>query len=103
MPTTSERVFRVIGEAVDELNRGLPREKRAQKEPESPLYSESGTLDSLSLATLVVLAEIKLEEEFGQTISLADEKAMSEKRSPFRTVGTMTEYAAHLLRENGHS
>ena len=102
MPTTNERVLRAIGEAVDELNRGLPRERRAQKGPESALYSESGSLDSLSLATLVVLTEMKLEKEFGCTISLADEKAMSQRRSPFRTVGSMAEYATLLLEENGH-
>lgn len=99
---TAERVLQTIVAAVDEFNQGLPADKQIAPTPEAILFGEQGKMDSLGLATLVVLSEQKIHEEFGCALSLADEKAMSQKRSPFRTVGTMADYVTQLLKEPGN-
>jgi D-alanine--poly(phosphoribitol) ligase subunit 2 len=64
---------------------------------ETPLFGREGILDSLALVTLIVAVEQALEDTFGMSISLADEKAMSQQHSPYRTIGTLAEYAQHVL------
>ena len=102
MKTIEERVQQSLLAAIDELNLGLPAKSRVGKDPDAVLFGEAGKLDSLALATLVILSEQKIAEEFGAPISLASERAMSRKRSPFHTVRTMAEYASELLKETSN-
>lgn len=97
--TAKERVLQCVLTAVEELNAGLPREKRLAKSPEVVLFGEQGALDSMGLATLVVLSEQRVEEEFGRPISVADERALSQHRSPFRTIETLADYITLLVEE----
>jgi acyl carrier protein len=64
---------------------------------ETPLFGREGVLDSVGLVTVVVAVEQAIEDNFGVSVSLADEKAMSQTRSPFRTVGSLAEYARGLI------
>jgi acyl carrier protein len=43
--------------------------------------------------------EVALQERFGKPIPLANDQAMSQRRSPFLTVGTLTEYIKRRLEE----
>lgn len=95
----NERVIQSIFSAVDELNQQLPKEHRVEKSIENPLFGRSGSLDSLGLVTLIVAVEQKIEEEFGTAIVLADENVMSQKNSPFLTIGTLVEHVSALLEE----
>ena len=75
----------------DEL--GLTEELTAETE----LFGRDGVLDSMGLVTLVVSLEQAIEDRFNVHASLADEKALSEARSPFRTVATLADYAASQI------
>lgn len=61
------------------------------------LFGKSGILDSMGLVSLVVAVEQAIEEKYNIAISLADEKALSQKNSPFRTVSALAEYAVSLV------
>jgi len=63
------------------------------------LFGRKGILDSLGLVTLIVNIEQKLNEDYGTTITIADERAMSQERSPFRTVGSLIQYISLLIEE----
>lgn len=67
----------------------------------TPLFGDSGILDSLALVALVVAVEQAIEDELAVSISLADEKALSQQRSPYRTIGALADYAGGLIRETG--
>ena len=56
-------------------------------------------MDSLALVSLITDLEEKISDEFDEDIVLADEKAMSQRTSPFRTVESLTEYISKLLEE----
>lgn len=59
---------------------------------DSILFGPGGVLDSVDFVSLILDIEQAVEEETGKHISLADEKALSQKNSPFRTVNTLAEY-----------
>jgi D-alanine--poly(phosphoribitol) ligase subunit 2 len=71
----------------------LPRELGS----ETPLFGREGILDSLGLVTLIVAVEQALEDVFGVSVSLADDKAMSQQHSPYRTIGTLAGYAQRVV------
>jgi acyl carrier protein len=64
---------------------------------DTPLFGRQGLLDSMGLVTLVVAVEQAIEDELGLSVSLADERALSQRNSPYRTVGTLADYAGTLL------
>jgi acyl carrier protein len=58
---------------------------------DSPLYGDAGSLDSMALVNLIADIEDAVSESFDASIALADEKAMSTKNSPYRTVSSLTD------------
>jgi acyl carrier protein len=61
------------------------------------LLGPGGAVDSLGLVRLVMVVERRVEDDFGVPVSLTDEKAMSQRNSPFRSVGAMIEYLSAQL------
>ena len=86
--------------SVKEINEQLPQELQLSESRGTVLFGKDGKLDSLGLVNLLVIIEQNIEDEFDVSITIADEKAMSQKRSPFRTIGTLADYIDMLLREN---
>ena len=58
---------------------------------ETALYGQGGALDSMALVNLIADIEEALAEQFDASIALADEKAMSAKNSPYRSVSSLTD------------
>jgi len=63
------------------------------------LIGRNSVLDSLGLVNLIVSVEQKLSEDHDIAVTIADERAMSQEKSPFRTVGSVTDYIALLIQE----
>lgn len=57
------------------------------------LVGQGARLDSLGLVTLIVDVEQRIGDEAGVRVTLADERAMSAAKSPFRTVGSLVDHA----------
>ncbi|QCD51835.1 hypothetical protein [Campylobacter sp. RM16192] len=55
--------------------------------------------DSVGLVGFLIELEEKIYDEFGKNITLADEKAMSQKTSPFINIKTLTKYIQKCLNE----
>ena len=99
-----EKLLNIIVNMVEEINSQRSDKVLIEKGIRAPLYGEDGPLDSLALVSLIVAVEQEIEDEFLLTVTLADEKAMSSKNSPFRTVGTLVEHVHRLIKdekENG--
>lgn len=86
--------------AIEEINQHLAVTAVLEPAPETVLYGGGSGLDSLGLVNLIVAVEGALAEELDVEITLADEKAMSQESSPFRTVNTLVEYIVSRLEEN---
>lgn len=97
MPT--EILEKMIYPVVDEIALNLPDPAALRKVPEMPLFGTGAALDSLGLVSLIIAVEQKVEEETGKQLRLVNEKAMSRKNSPFRTLASLAEYVNELLKE----
>ena len=86
--------------AVTEFNEQLDAEHKLELDVGARLPGRSSKLDSFGLVNLIILVEEKLNEKFDSSITLADERAMSQEHSPFRSVKTLADYAYTLLSEN---
>ena len=94
-----EKIESVIISALIELNDELENEELNNPTSKTTLFGGSGILDSLALVSLITDVELLISDEFGKDIILADEKAMSQRTSPFGSVSTLTRYIEILLRE----
>jgi acyl carrier protein len=69
---------------------------------DTPLLGPGSVLDSLGLVTLLVDIEQKVRSEYGASVTIVSDRAMSQKNSPFRSVGALTDYLCLLAAETGH-
>ncbi len=103
MDTTTiaqEEVLMLVYEALDEVNATvLAPDRELVKSPETLLFGEGSQIDSLALVGLIVCIEQRAGEQFGAVITVVNEKAMSLRNSPFRTVGTLAEYVTELIHD----
>ena len=93
------RVERLVAAALDEIAEDLDEPIDDSVDSDVLLYGEGGQLSSLMLVTLLVSVEQALEDEFDVSVVLADERAMSQSTSPFRTARSLTDYASELVSE----
>lgn len=63
------------------------------------LFGGEGVFDSLALVNLVLAVEEAVEERYEVAVTLADERAMSQSTSPFRSVRSLADYTSRLIEE----
>ena len=95
----NERIKKVIINSIEEINQQLQKENQLEKSTNTILFGKDGKLDSLGLVNLLVIIEQNIEDELQVIITLADERAISQRNSPFRTVKTLADYIEMLLDE----
>ena len=95
MTATREQVQQLLFDCIREYAEQARRKVEAQAD--TPLIGPGAAVDSLGLVMLVTAFEAKLNETFDAQLVLASESAMSMNRSPFRSVGALTDYALELL------
>jgi acyl carrier protein len=88
-----------VYKAVDSVNSMQPAESQIVKDPATTLFGPGGVLDSLGLVTLIADLEGVLIQDCGVSVTLADDRAMSQKSSPFRTIESLAQYVEILIRE----
>jgi acyl carrier protein len=89
----------LVKAAVKELSDELGYEGLRQPSADTVLFGGAEGIDSLSLVQIVAEVERAVEDKFGKRVVLADERAMSRRQSPFRTVGTLAELVEERLAE----
>lgn len=63
------------------------------------LIGKKAVLDSLSLVNLIISVEQEINDKYGLSITIADDRAMSMEKSPFRSVGSLSDYIWFLIEE----
>lgn len=97
-PVTNEAVLSVVLEALRNANLARDAEAQLQVTPDAPIFGPSSPLDSLGLVALLFDIEEGL-ATLGCPVLLSDERAMSQKRSPFRSVPSLVEYVVSVARQ----
>jgi acyl carrier protein len=87
----------VIIETLKEVIDNEQAERPEEPGVDTPLFGRNGLLDSLGLVSLVVAVEQVIEDRYGVALSLADEKALSQTHSPYRTVASLAAYAEAIM------
>jgi acyl carrier protein len=95
----NERVLACIYAAIDEANEDRDGDALLEKSPETPIYGVDSGFDSLGLVNFIVTVEEGVEREFGETIVLGDDRALSHEPSPFVSVRALADYIDVLLSE----
>ena len=90
-------VIEVLFKVIDEINEQYKDEFELIKSEDTALYGKEGLLDSLGLVNFIVATEQLIEDEMESIITLADERAMSQKSSPFNTIKSLATYISSLL------
>lgn len=90
----SDELIQLISAATRELATEQGIEIAQALDANTRLFGEGGLLDSMALVSLVIAVEQAVEEKYDVAVALADEKALSQRSSPYRTVGTLAAYAA---------
>ncbi len=99
---THKRIVQIIFQAIEEFNLMHSPQDQLSQTVETVLIGSSSSLDSLGLVDLILATEQKINEELGLLVTLADEKAMSQKNSPFRTVKALADYICLFLDAQDH-
>lgn len=88
-------VIRSLNEVISVLN----IQTNIPIDPDTKLFGAEGILKSIELVSLIVDLEEKIADEYGLSLILADERAMSQKKSPFRTISSLALYISMLMDE----
>jgi acyl carrier protein len=97
---TRAEIVSVIVERLRDLDAVV--ESPSDASEETALFGPEGMLDSLGLVALIVDVEEAIAERSGVAITLGDDRAVSQRSSPFRTVGSLADYIATLA-GNAHA
>ena len=74
-------------------------ERELQFNEDTHLIGRDGVFDSMGLVNLILDVEQIVNDRYSLLISLADERAMSQKHSPFRSIGSLADYILTLISE----
>lgn len=91
----------ILYPAVDEAKESIESAAGLSHTPDSPLFGNGG-LDSMGLVQFIVMVEERIEDTTEVELTLASDKAMSRKSSPFKTLATLAEYISECLTEAGY-
>ena len=90
-------IIGIIFDSIDEINNGQSEELKIKKSLEAQLYGGSGKIDSLGLVNLLISIEQNIEDKLNKNVTVASEKAMSLKNSPFININSLAKYIETLL------
>jgi acyl carrier protein len=94
----NQAIQNVVLEALRNVNQTRPEDSQLEVSPDAPIFGPGSALDSLGLVSLLMDVEEGLCAR-GFAVTLSDERAMSQKRSPFRSVPTLVMYIEELVKE----
>lgn len=92
-----EKITNLVVKSLRELGDEKKNKNLSKASEDTKIYGIGGHLDSLSLVLLISNIEEKVSKFFGREITLADERAMSQKTSPFLSVTTLSDYIFKIL------
>ena len=90
-------IYQTICSEILKFNTELENKIDLKGGRDTRLFGGDAPLDSLNLVMLIVNIEEAIEAELGFSLTIADERAMSRRLSPFASVGLLTDYIVDLI------
>ncbi len=94
-----QKIEKIIIGVLQDINDDIESDILENPTKETKLFGEDGALDSLALVSMITDLEEEIHDEFEKDVILADEKAMSQRNSPFNSVESLTDYIDMLINE----
>jgi acyl carrier protein len=98
MEISDQQVLEVVLQAMHATNQARDAASQLAVSADAPIFGPDSSLDSLGLVGLLLDVEEGL-QAIGCDVVLSDERAVSQKRSPFRNVQSLVTYVSTLARE----
>lgn len=95
--TERSKIIEIIFQSIEDLNK--ENDIEIDKNINTKLFGSDSELDSILLVNLIVSVEEQIEELVGEYIPIADERAFSLDKSPFRTIKTLVDHIETLLND----
>lgn len=89
----------IVLESLSDLGEENDNENLLNANLKTKLFGENGNFDSMGLVIFIADLEELLLEKFDKHLTLADDRAMSQKTSPFRNVESLCKHIETLLSE----
>ena len=93
------QALQIVTSVVQDLSGELGYDALNKVSPETELFGGPDSIDSLSLVRIVAEVERVAEEKLGKRVVLADERAMSRRNSPYRSIGTLADLLTERIGE----
>jgi acyl carrier protein len=91
--------YKIVVASLNEVFAQVGEAPPASINDQTVLVGPDAVLDSLGVVQLIVEVEQRVEGEHSISVTLANDKAMSQKNSPFRTVGVLTDHVIATAQE----
>jgi acyl carrier protein len=95
---TDGAILEVVLQAMRTTNAARPASSHLTVSLDAALFGPGSPLDSLGLLTLLLDIEDDMQRA-GYPVQLSDDRAMSQTRSPFRSVSSLVDYIGRIARE----
>jgi len=89
-------IEQIVLKAMHMANQARDPNQQLRVESDAPVFGGDSPLNSLGLVALLMDIEDLLRAE-GCDVTLSDERAMSQTRSPFRTVTSLVDFVESLI------
>ena len=89
-------VLKIIFGALENLNAELDDDAKVAISADTPLFGTNAAIDSLALVSVLVDVETAVSDALGRSVSLTDDKAISQAVSPFTDPTTLAAYITTL-------
>lgn len=89
-------IIGIIFNCIEDINQ--KNGSHISKTVNTELFGPESALDSLGLVNLIVGVEEAINEKYDISINIADERAMSKRNSPFRSVESLTDHILEIIK-----
>jgi hypothetical protein len=96
---TDDVILGVVLQALTNTNLSRTPETQLSVSRDAAIFGPASPLDSLGLLTLLLDIEEDLQAA-GAVVRLSDDRAMSQTRSPFRSVESLVDYIGRIARDS---
>ena len=93
-----QEVVEIVCQTVREFASRIPGAPEVIDE-NTRIFGSKGFLDSLMLVSAVLDIEQQVNDRYNVSIELADDRSVSQERSPYRSVSSLTDYILTLAAE----
>jgi len=96
MSINQEAVLGVIFEVLNNLNLERDPENQVPVGIDTVLFGGTSLLDSLALVSVIADVEMGISDFVGEPVTLMDDRALNQERSPFTNVRSLCDYILQL-------